>query len=187
MPKRRESTGRMLRGNARRRYDGHVKRALLAAAISLSAVRCATMVNDTTEKIPVRSEPPGAVVSVECGNVPIYGGVTPTVITVPRAAQPCGITIAKEGYAEVRVDFQRQLSRATAANRIAAAPVGIALGLLGYLLTEELGIFDPEEVFEAGYELGTAAAAIPANKIDEKSGRAYKQVPGEVSVTLEPR
>ncbi|MGZ5475275.1 MAG: hypothetical protein ACXW3E_03895 [Thermoanaerobaculia bacterium] len=164
-----------------------MKRALLAAAISLCAVRCATIVNDTTEKIPVRSEPAGAVVSVECGNVPIYGGVTPTVITVPRAAQPCGITIAKEGYVEARVDFQRQLSRATRANRIAAAPVGIAIGLFGFMLTSDSNIIDPEAVFRAGYEIGTAAAAMPANKIDEKSGGAYKQVPGEVSVTLEPR
>ena len=56
------------------------------------------MVNDTTEKIPVRSTPAGAVVSVECGNAPLYGGVTPTTITVPRAATPCSITVAKEGY-----------------------------------------------------------------------------------------
>jgi hypothetical protein len=31
-----------------------MKRALLAAAVAFSAARCATMVNDTTEKIPVR-------------------------------------------------------------------------------------------------------------------------------------
>ena len=145
------------------------------------------MVNDKTVKIPVRSDPAGAVVSVDCGDVPIYGGVTPTVITVPRAAQPCGITIAKEGYVEARVDFQRQLSGATRANRIIAAPVGIALGIFGFALTSDSGIFDPEDVFLAGYKLGTAAAAIPANKIDVKSGRAYKLVPGEVSVILEAR
>jgi hypothetical protein len=150
-------------------------------------VRCATIANDTTEKIPVRSQPAGAVVSVECGNVPIYGGVTPTVITVPRATQPCGITIAKEGYVEARVDFQRQLSRATTANKVVAAPVGILVAALGYILTSDSKIFDPDEAGRVGYEIGTAAAAMPANKFDEKSGGAYKQVPGEVSVTLEPQ
>ena len=143
--------------------------------------------NDTTEKIPVRSEPPGAVVSVECSNVPIYGGVTPTVITVPRAAQPCGIIVAKEGYVEARVDFQRQFSRATSANRIVAAPVGILVAVIGFMLASDSNIIDPDVVGRAGYEIGTAVAALPANKFDEKSGGAYKQVPGEVSVTLEPQ
>ncbi|MDP9361998.1 MAG: hypothetical protein M3P29_11160 [Acidobacteriota bacterium] len=164
-----------------------MKRALLAAAIAFSAARCATIVNDTTEKIPVRSEPAGAVVSIECGSAPLYGGVTPTVITVPRAAKPCGITIAKEGYVEARVDFQRQLSRATAANRIAAAPVGILIAALGFMLTSDSNIIDPEAVGSAGYEIGTAVAAAPADMVDRKSGGAYKQVPGEVSVKLEPQ
>jgi hypothetical protein len=119
--------------------------------------------------------------------MPIYGGVTPTVITVPRAAEPCGIIVAKEGYVEARVDFERQRSSATRANRIIGAPVGLALGLFGLVLNGDSGIFDPEEVFTAGYKLGTAAVSIPANKIDEKSGRGYKHVPAEVSVILEPR
>ena len=161
-----------------------MKRALLAAAISLSALRCATIANDTTEKIPVRSEPAGAVVSVECGNVPIYGGVTPTVITVPRAAQPCGITIAKEGYVDARVKFERQFSRAGAANKVAAAPAGVITGLLGIFLASAANV-DPDVIGRIGYDIGSSAAAIPANKFDEKSGGAYKQVPGEVSVTLE--
>ena len=164
-----------------------MKQALFSTAIAIFALRCATIANDTTEKIPVRSEPAGAVVSVECGNVPIYGGVTPTVITVPRAAQPCGITIAKEGYVETRVDFQRQFSRATSANKVAAAPVGIFFGLLGIVLAANSNIIDPDVIGSIGYDIGTSVGAIPANKIDEKTGGAYKQVPGEVSVTLEPQ
>ena len=41
---------------------------------------CATMINGRTETIPVKSDPSGAVVTVECGNAPLYGGVTPTTV-----------------------------------------------------------------------------------------------------------
>lgn len=135
----------------------------------------------------MRSEPAGAVVSIECGNVPIYGGVTPTVITVPRAAQPCGITIAKEGYVETRVKFERQFSRAGAANKVAAAPVGVLFGLVGMAIAGAAGTsyIDQDAIGNIGYDIGTSVGAMPANKIDEKSGGAYKQVPGEVNVTLE--
>jgi hypothetical protein len=163
-----------------------MKRAVFAAAIAFAAARCATMVNETTEKIPVRSNPAGAVVSVDCGNAPLYGGMTPTVITVPRAATPCSLTIAKEGYAEKRIEFQRQLSRATTANKVAAAPVGILAAVAGYLLTSNVDFLNPDQVASDSYGAATTAAAIPANKYDERSGGAFKQVPGEVDVTLEP-
>jgi len=164
-----------------------MKRSLLAAAVVLASARCATMVNDTTEKIPVRSTPAGAVVSVDCGNAPLYGGVTPTTITVPRVATPCSITLAKEGYVPTRVDFHRQLSHAGAANKVAAAPVGVVFGLLGMALAGLAGnsIIAPDVIANTGYDIGTSIGAIPANKIDEKTGGAYKQVPGEVSVTLD--
>src|SRR3954463_3246065 len=163
-----------------------MKRALLAAAVVFAAARCATMVNETTEKIPVRSTPAGAVVSVDCGNAPLYGGVTPTTITVLRAATPCSITLAKEGYVQTRIDFQRQLSRATSANRAAAAPVGIFAAVLAFVVSSETGFLNPDQVASDTYRATTAAASIPANKFDESHGGAFKQVPGEVEVTLDP-
>jgi hypothetical protein len=162
-----------------------MKRAILAVVV-LSAARCATMVNDTTEKIPVRSTPAGAVVSVDCGNAPLYGGVTPTTITVPRAAMPCSITLAKEGYVATRIDFQRQLSRATSANKVAAAPVGIFAAVLGYVLTSEIQGLNPDAIAGSIYSVTTAAAAAPADAFDARKGGAFKQVPGEVEVTLDP-
>ena len=143
------------------------------------------MVNTAKEKIPVRSNPPGAVVSVDCGNAPLYGGVTPTTITVPRAAAPCSITLAKEGYVPTRVDFHRELSRAVAANKVAAAPVGFFAAILGYALSSSTSFLDPEQIAASSYDAATSAAAIPANKFDESHGGAYKQVPGEVDVTLD--
>ena len=55
---------------------------------------CATVANDQRENIPIRSEPAGAVVSVNCGNAPIYGGITPAVIIIERTADPSSVTIA---------------------------------------------------------------------------------------------
>jgi hypothetical protein len=163
-----------------------MKQAILAAAVVFAAARCATMVNDTTEKIPVRSTPAGAVVSVDCGNAPMFGGVTPTVIIVQRVAQPCSITIAKEGFAEKRIDFQRQRSSATKVNKVVAAPVGIFAALIGYALSSDVAALNPEDVAAGSYTVATNIAAMPANKFDERSGGAFKQVPGHVDVTLEP-
>lgn len=163
-----------------------MKHVLLAAFVAVGAGRCATMVNQTTEKIPVRSTPAGAVVTVDCGSAPLYGGITPTVITVPRIATPCSITLAKEGYEEKRVDFQRQLSSAVKMNKVVAAPVGVAVAIVGFLLTRNITALDPDDTVSEAFSAGTAIAAAPADKYDERSGGAYKQVPGEVDVKLEP-
>ena len=50
---------------------------LFLIALTGATAGCATVANDQRENIPIRSEPAGAVVSVNCGNAPIYGGVTP--------------------------------------------------------------------------------------------------------------
>jgi len=144
------------------------------------------MVNQTTEKIPVRSTPAGAVVTVDCGSAPLYGGVTPTVITLPRIATPCSLTLAKEGYEEKRIDFQRQLSSAVKVNKVVAAPVGVAVAIVGFLLTKNITALDPDDTVSAAFSAGTAIAAAPADQYDERSGGAYKQVPAKVDVKLEP-
>jgi hypothetical protein len=163
-----------------------MKHVILAAAVVFAAARCATMVNDTTEKIPVRSTPAGAVVSVDCGNAPLYGGVTPTTITVPRVATPCNITLAKEGYLPARIDFQRQLSGAANVNKAVAAPVGAAAALIGFLVADHIAGLNPDAIAGSVYAGTTALASAPANAFDARKGGAYKQVPGEVDVTLEP-
>ncbi len=163
-----------------------MKRALLAAAVAFAAARCATVVNETTEKIPVRSMPAGAVVSVNCGDAPLYGGLTPTTITVSRAATPCSLTIAKEGYLEKRIDFVRERSRATSANRVAAAPAGVLGALVGLVVTSAINTISPDDAASSGYAIGSDIATASADRIDERTGGAFKQVPGEVDVTLEP-
>ncbi|MBV8547070.1 MAG: hypothetical protein JO093_19355 [Acidobacteria bacterium] len=162
-----------------------MKRALLAAVVVLSSARCATMINETTEQIPVRSTPAGAVVSVDCGSAPLYGGVTPATITVPRAASPCSITLAKEGYLARRVDFHRELSHAIEANRAAAVPAGV-LGALVSVVVTSVTPMSVDDAASAGYAIGKSVANAGADRIDERTGGAYKQVPGEVDVTLDP-
>jgi hypothetical protein len=152
----------------------------------LAAARCATVANDTTETIPVRSTPAGATVSVDCGKAPLYGGVTPASITVPRVATPCSITLAKEGYLPARIDFQRQLSGAASVNKAVAAPVGAFAALIGYVVADHLGGVNPDAIAGSVYAGTTALASAPANAFDARKGGAYKQVPGEVDVTLEP-
>src|SRR6266849_5258199 len=96
-------------------------------AVALVLAGCATVINDQKETIAVRSDPAGAVVTVDCGSAPMYGGLTPASIIIERTAEPCAFTIAKDGYGEQRVELQRQTSRATNGNKIAGVIAGSVL------------------------------------------------------------
>jgi hypothetical protein len=157
--------------------------ALLLAMTALGG--CATVINKPMQKIPVNSEPAGAVVSINCGSVPIYGGLTPVTIELPRAAEDCSITLGKEGYAEAEVRFEQQVSRVTAANRVPGVVLGTFAGLLAVIA--EWDEADPDGGFIAeAYRAGSAIGSLPGNAIDRKTGAAFKHVPGEVFVTLSP-
>ncbi len=152
---------------------------LALLALTLAAAGCATMINDQREKIPVRSEPAGAVVSVECGTAPVYGGVTPAVLIIERTADPCEITIAKEGYEAKTVTLARTTSKATRGNRVPGVMVGTLFGLIAF-------ISDNEDWMGDAYDLGSALGEAPGNAIDNKTGAAFKHVPKEVFVRLDP-
>lgn len=150
---------------------------LLIAVSLLALAGCATIVNDQKEKIPVRSEPAGATVSVECGTTPVYGGITPAVIIIERTADPCELTIAKEGYAAQKVTLERTVSRAVHGNKVPGAVIGSIFGLIALFNND-----DPGDAYTMGSTLGQA----PGNAIDRKTGAAYKHVPGEIFVRLDP-
>ncbi len=152
-------------------------RRLLLLLLPLLAAGCATVVNDQRETIAVRSEPEGAVVSVDCGAAPVYGGVTPANVIIERTADPCIFTIAKDGYEEHRVELERQISRATKGNKVPGAILGAMFGLIA--------LFDGWDV-EAAWEAGNAVGEAPGNAIDRKTGAAYKHVPSTIFVTLDP-
>ena len=151
--------------------------ALLALTV---AAGCATIANDQKEKIPVRSEPAGAVVSVECGSTPVYGGVTPAVIIIERTADPCAVTVGKEGYGQKTVELERTTSRAVKGNKVPGVMVGALFGVIATL-------WDASDVtVDGAYTIGSALGEAPGNAIDRKTGAAYKHVPKEVFVTLDP-
>ena len=157
---------------------------IFLVALTAATTGCATVANDQRENIPIRSEPAGAVVSVNCGNAPIYGGITPAVIIIERTAESCSVTIAKEGYAEKTVDLERQVSRATVGNKVPGVITGALFGLIAVLadLDSHHGSADVIDAAEGGMALGEGAA----NAVDRKTGAAYKHVPGEIFVRLDP-
>jgi len=159
---------------------------LSALVLAFGLSGCATVVNDQKEKIAVRSEPVGAVVSVECGASPVYGGVTPAVIIIERTADPCAVTIAKEGFEAQRVQLERQVSRAVKGNKVPGVVAGSLLGFIAFLVTMDGDVLDPVDAAQGGWEVGNALGEAPGNAIDRKTGAAYKHVPGTVFVRLDP-
>jgi hypothetical protein len=162
-----------------------VKLAAPAALLCLVATGCASMVNRPYEEIPVTSEPPGAVVSVDCGDAPVYGGTTPAVIEVSRLAETCGITVAKEGFAEQHIDFERQPSGATRMTEVPGVITGALLSAVALVITWDSPSVDGDFVAGA-YDVGHAAGSAAGNAVDKKTGAAFKWVPGLVKVTLQP-
>ena len=154
-------------------------RRIALLALTLAAAGCATMINDQKEKIPIRSEPAGAVVSVECGTTPVYGGVTPAVLIIERTADPCEVTIAKEGYEAKKVALARTTSRSVKGNKVPGVIVGSLFGLIALLS-------DNEEWIDDAYDLGSTLGEAPSNAIDGRTGAAFKHVPKEVFVRLDP-
>jgi len=150
-------------------------------ALCLAAAGCATVINDQKEKIPVGSEPAGAVVSIECGTAPVYGGVTPAVIIIERTADPCEITVAKEGFEAKKVTLERTMSRAVQGNKVAGAVVGGLFGLVALLASD-----GDEGWAGAAYGAGSALGEAPGKAIDKKTGAAYKHTPKEIFVRLDP-
>ena len=158
-----------------------MRTALLVLAL-LVTTGCATVVNRSSQRVPITSEPAGAVVSVDCGNAPLYGGTTPTTIEVPRIAEACSITVAKDGYAEEHIDLQRQRSRATLANEVPGVITGTFFSVVALALTWETEDLDfVVDAYRGGHAVGSGAG----NAVDEKTGAAYKWVPGKIAVKLQ--
>lgn len=92
---------------------------LLVLVVGLNCVSCATIVNGTTQKIPVSSEPAGAYVFVDG----IPAGCTPTQIQVKRKYTHL-VTLSKEGFDDATVRLEPVLSAAVAGNIIAGGFIG---------------------------------------------------------------
>jgi hypothetical protein len=156
------------------------------AVLALGLAGCATVINDRRETIAVRSEPSGAVVTVDCGSAPMYGGLTPASIIIERTADPCSFIIAKDGFGEERVELTRQMSGAMRGNRVAGMITGSVFWVVGLLATSDSSWIDPFDAAEGGWEIGSAIGEAPGNAIDRKTGAAYKHSPSKVFVKLDP-
>jgi hypothetical protein len=155
--------------------------------IILLATGCATMIHGTHQDVPVQSDPAGARVRVDCGDAPLEPGVTPLVISLPRAEEHCSLTLTKDGFVERTIVFERQLSRATSGNQVGGVVTGTFVGLIG-LIT---GAFVSEGAADAGatvgFDAGSAAGSAAGHGIDKRTGAAYKHAPERIMVRLEPQ
>jgi hypothetical protein len=81
------------------------------ALVAMLMTGCASIVHQTTQQIPVASNPPGAAVTVACGDVSNDSKlVTPTVVTVHRKPKLCAISLTKDGYQPTEVALAKKMS-----------------------------------------------------------------------------
>lgn len=88
-----------------------MKRFVASAMFTLFSLNCASIVHQTTQQVPIKSDPSGAAMTVACGDVnndPQL--VTPAVVTLHRKPDHCSVTLKKEGYADKFIAFNKEMS-----------------------------------------------------------------------------
>jgi hypothetical protein len=101
-----------------------MKKAL--SVLGMFFVGCASIVHQTTQQVPVKSEPAGAAITVACGDV--YNDpklVTPAVVTVHRKPNHCSISLAKSGYQPASVSLKKTMSGWYAGNILFGGIIGL--------------------------------------------------------------
>lgn len=116
----------------------------LAAVLALLAVNCSTIVHQTTQKIPVKSDPPGANVIVACGDVENDPqAVTPTTVRVHRKPNFCQISLTKEGYERTDVQLGKTMSALYLGNILIGGIIGLIVdGVNGAMWNRKPGTVD---------------------------------------------
>ena len=159
-------------------------KALALAAVLLST-GCATIVNGRYQQIPVDSSPRGALVTVECPDqAPRDAGKTPTIIELRREAEGCRIVLTKLGYRATSVRMTRQYSAAAAFDAVPGVVMGAIAGLFTYVPLDLAGVPD-DDAESIGNSAAHAGLTAPL-RADERTGGAFKLVPGRVDVALRP-
>lgn len=81
--------------------------ALIAALLS----GCATVVHMTTQQVPIKSDPPGAAITVACGDVENDPQLTtPAPVNLSRKPELCTVRLTKEGYRDQEIAFSQSMS-----------------------------------------------------------------------------
>jgi hypothetical protein len=137
------------------------KRATAACLMAVLMVNCGSIVHQTTQQVHINSEPAGAAVTVECGDVnndPKL--VTPAVVTLHRKPSYCGIKLNKDGFAETELQFGRQMSPWYLGNILIGGLVGLivdaANGAMWYRTT-------PKNATEANGEVRAQLQPAPTS------------------------
>jgi hypothetical protein len=103
-----------------------MKRAATGCLIAILTMNCGSIVHQTTQQVRVNSNPPGAAVTVECGDVNNDPKLlTPAVVTLHRKPSHCGIKLNKDGFAETELKFGKQMSPWYLGNVLIGGLVGL--------------------------------------------------------------
>jgi len=95
---------------------------ITVAVVVILLSGCATIMTGTTQKVPVNSNPSGAVAKVDGG----MAAVTPTIFNLERKTDHT-IEISKDGYRVAIVILRHTLSGATAGNILVGGIIGLAV------------------------------------------------------------
>ena len=97
----------------------------LIAVFALLTVNCGTIIHQTTQYVPVKSDPPGARVVVACGDVVNdENAVTPTRVELHRKPDFCQVTLKKEGYERTDLQFGKAMSGLYLGNVLVGGIIG---------------------------------------------------------------
>ena len=97
-----------------------LKKIILAASL-LSMASCATIFSPNNDSISFDSNPQGAKVFMNGGNV----GVTPVTVSVPRSLSVPQIALKKDGYETTNVNLQNSFNNTSLLNIL--FPLGFAV------------------------------------------------------------
>jgi hypothetical protein len=104
-----------------------MRKKLLTLAL-LFSINCGTIIHQTTQMIPVTSDPPGASVKVACGDVENAPDlVTPVKVEVHRKPDFCYISLEKEGYERADVHLEKKMSSLYIGNVIIGGIIGLVV------------------------------------------------------------
>jgi hypothetical protein len=135
-------------------------RVALLATLALTFAACATVQHGPVQRIPVDSEPTGAVVYTEdCGPGSTREATTPGVIWVSRRAERCALIFTAPGYELERVVLTREIAEE---------------------FLENIDFLDADSFFISGFLAGAGFG------VDAITGALFEQQPHDVFVSLVP-
>jgi hypothetical protein len=90
----------------------------------VSRVALRVLAHGRYQQVPVNSSPSAANVSVDCGNGTQAAGQTPVTVNLKRNAEPCTLSVSKDGYEDAKVAFAKSISGWTWGNLAIGGIIG---------------------------------------------------------------